>query len=104
MTNEEFIDGALDAQSPETLAAVRAMLTVQSLLGFQFSPHRIEQFADQYGAPRGPVLALMGYVIGREPGSRASVFTADYADPAGNRESRLATAAALTLARTIGSA
>lgn len=104
MTDEEFIDGALDAQSPETLAAARAALTAQTVLGVRFDPRRIEEFADHYRAPRAAVLALLGYVIGREPGSRADVFSADYAAPSSHRQTRLATAAALTLARTIGSA
>jgi len=104
MTDEQFIDAALDEQSPETLAAVRAALTAQSILGVRFDPRRVEEFADQYNAPRGPVLALLGHVIGRQPGSRACVFSADYAARADSHDSRLALGAALTLARTIGTA
>ena len=102
MTDEEFIDASLDKQSSETLAAVRAALTAEVVLGIRLEPNRVEEFADQYKAPRGPVLALMGWAIGDQPGQRKNIFAADYIAPSEQRETRFATATALTLARTIG--
>lgn len=104
MTDEEFINEALDQQSPATLAAARAALIAQSVLGVRLDPSRVEEFADKYAAPRGAVLALLGWMIGDQPGQRSDVFSADYAAPSDQRDTRLATAAALTLARTIGNA
>ena len=104
MTDEEFVDAALDQQSPETLAAARAALTAQSVLGVRLDPSRVEAFADKYRAPRGAVLALLGWCLGDQPGQRRDIFTTDYAARPEQRETRLATGAAFTLARTVGSA
>lgn len=104
MTDDEFINAALDQQSPETLAAARAALIAQSVLGMRLDPSRVEAFADEYRAPRGAVLALLGWVVGDQPGQRNNIFTTEYAAPAEQRDTRLATAAAFTLARTIGTA
>ncbi|WP_065382968.1 hypothetical protein [Hyphomonas sp. ND6WE1B] len=104
MTDEEFIDAALDQQSPETLAAARAALITQAVLGVRLDPSRVEAFADEYRAPRGAVLALLGWAFGDQPGQRHNIFTADYAARSEQREARFATGAAFTLARTVGSA
>lgn len=104
MTDAEFIDGALDAQSPETLAAARAALVAQSVLGVRLDPSRVEAFADKYRAPRGAVLALLGWMIGDQPGQRKDVFSADYVAPSEQRDTLLATGVSFTLARTIGNA
>lgn len=104
MTDEQFIDAALDQQSPETLAAARAALITQSVLGVRLDPSRVEAFADEYRAPRGAVLALLGWAIGDQPGQRHDIFTTHYAARPEQRETRFATGAAFTLARTVGSA
>lgn len=77
MTDDDFLAGALSQLTPETRAAAVAIAAAQSTLGIRLDPARVEEMADRYGAPRGAVLALVGWATDPErPGNRIDLLTA----------------------------
>ncbi|MEM1150009.1 MAG: hypothetical protein AAGI03_05565 [Pseudomonadota bacterium] len=75
MNDDDFLDAALAELSPETRAAATAIAAVQSTLGVRLEPSKLEQMADRYRAPRGAVLALMGWAVDPDrPGGRIDLL------------------------------
>lgn len=62
MTDHEFLDAALDQLSPEILASTAACAAAQMHFSERITPNRCIAIADALGAPRGPVLAHMGWI------------------------------------------
>ena len=75
MRDADFLDAAMAELSPETRGAATAIAAVQSTLGIRLDPAKVEEMADRYRAPRGAVLALMGWAVDPDrPGNRTDLL------------------------------
>ena len=78
MNDRDFLAAAVDQLTDETCAAARAALVAQVVLGVRLRPVDVEQIADAYRAPRGAVLALLGWACDEErPSVRMDLFDQD---------------------------
>ncbi|MET1415919.1 hypothetical protein ABVF61_26850 [Roseibium sp. HPY-6] len=62
MTDEDFLRAALAELSPETRAGALACASAQVALPHRMTPGEAMDIADALSAPRGLVLALMGWI------------------------------------------
>ncbi|WP_176274075.1 hypothetical protein [Altererythrobacter lutimaris] len=62
MKDKDFLAAAMGELSPETRAAAAACAAAQLNLPHRITPGEVMKIADGLSAPRGPVLALMGWV------------------------------------------
>lgn len=73
MNDSEFLEAAVAELSDETRAAAAACAAAQLHLPHRITPGEVMVIADALFAPRGPVLALMGWISARadRPNRRA---------------------------------
>ncbi|MEM6857571.1 MAG: hypothetical protein AAF559_06835 [Pseudomonadota bacterium] len=62
MNDQDFLEAAIAELSPETRAAAAACAAAQMTLPHRMTPGEVMKIADGLGAPRPPVLALMGWL------------------------------------------
>ena len=62
MNDEDFLAAAIDQLSEETRAAATACAAAQMNLSRRITPGECMAVADAMGAPRSPVLALLGWI------------------------------------------